>query len=271
MFLVDAFTNEAFKGNPAGVCILKNDYPNSEVMQNIAKYYNWSEIAFIKYLSDDNFAIRWFSPLDEAKICGHATLASSYIIFNEHLNKSNKIQFESRSGKLFANYLENNSIALTFPLIKVNRCEEIVFNIEEIFGTNKYTEVLTDGVIYIVVLNNYKDVFNITPNFDLIKKVQARAIAVTAKYNNKYDFCSRYFAPSVGIYEDPVCGSLHCRLAYYWSNVLNKKHLVAYQASKRSGILNLLVDNINNTVQIIGNATITAVINDHIVNNIERM
>ena len=76
MFLVDAFTDEAFKGNPAGVCILKNNYPDNKVMQSIAQYYNWSEIAFIKYLSDDNFAIRWFSPLDEAKICGHATLAS---------------------------------------------------------------------------------------------------------------------------------------------------------------------------------------------------
>ena len=268
MFLVDAFTNKAFKGNPAGVCILKNNYPDTAVMQSIAKYYNWSEIAFIKYLSDDKFAIRWFSPLDEANICGHATLASSYVIFNKHLNKSNIIQFKSRSGKLFATLLQDNSISLTFPLIKVNKYINIPFNIKEIFNTNKYIEVLTDGVIYVVVLNNYQDIFNITPNFDLIKRVKARAIAITAKYNNEYDFCSRYFAPSVGIYEDPVCGSLHCRLAWYWSKILNKNHLIAYQASKRTGILKLSVNNTENTVKIIGNATITAKINDTIVNSL---
>ena len=260
MFLVDAFTDEAFKGNPAGVCILKNNYPDNKVMQSIAQYYNWSEIAFIKYLSDDNFAIRWFSPLDEAKICGHATLASFQ-------NKSNIIQFKSRSGKLFATLLQDNSIVLTFPLIKVEKCKSIPFNINEIFGNSRYIEVLTDGVIYIVVLKNYQDVFNINPNFDLIKQVKARAIAITAKYNNEYDFCSRYFAPSVGIYEDPVCGSLHCRIAWYWSKILNKNHLIAYQASKRTGILKLSLNNTNNTVKIIGNATITAKINDPIVNS----
>ena len=260
MFLVNAFTKKLDKGNPAGVCLL-HDYPDTSLMQSIANYYNWSEIAFVKKnVSDDSFTIRWFSPLDEAKICGHATLASSYVIFNKHLNKSSTIKFKSKSGILLATLMEDDSIALTFPLIKVKVCYEIPFNIKEIFGTSDYSQVLTDGTIYIVVLNNYEDVFNTIPNYDLIKKVKARAIAVTAKYNNTYDFCSRYFAPSVGIYEDPVCGSLHCRLAWYWSNILNKKELLAYQASKRSGILKLKAE--KNKVKIIGDAVITDVIND---------
>lgn len=265
MFLVNAFTTEVCKGNPAGVYIIKNDYPDDKIMQSIARYYNWSEIAFIKQLSDDYFKIRWFSPLDEAKICGHATLAASYVIFHKNLTKSNIIQFESKSGKLLAINSNNNSITLKFPLIKVKKCNNFSFNVKDILGINNYLEVLTDNVIYIIVLDNYQDIFNITPNFDLIKKINARAIAITAKYNDKYDFCSRYFAPSVGIYEDPVCGSLHCRLAYYWGMTLNKKHLIAYQASKRSGVLDLLVNDNDNTVYITGNAIIIEEINDSIV------
>lgn len=232
-FLVDAFTDVPFKGNPAGVYILE-DYPEDQELQKIAAYYDWSEIAFLKRLSDMDFQIRWFSPKDEAPLCGHATLASAHIIFSNNLISGDIINFKYNSGELSA-LRSFDGITLNFPAKPVVKCDKIPFSIKNIIGINSYKEVVKDDQIYIIVLESKEDVIDAIPNFDEIKKIDCRAIAITSVGDEKFDFYSRYFAPKVGIYEDPVCGSMHCRLACYWSSVLNKNKFLAYQASKRSG------------------------------------
>lgn len=236
-FLVDAFTEFAFKGNPAGVCLL-NEYPSDSELQKIASYYNWSEIAFLKRMNDNTFQIRWFSPKDEAPLCGHATLASAHVLFSNNCVTGNVINFRYNTGRLLATQSENG-ITLTFPAKPVTKCNHIPFSIKKILGINSYKEILADDHIYVIVLNSKDDVINAIPNFDEIKKIDCRAIAITAYGDEKFDFYSRYFAPRVGIYEDPVCGSMHCRLACYWALVLNKNKFRAYQASARGGILDV--------------------------------
>ena len=241
-FLVDAFTDRPFLGNPAGVCVLK-EYPSSEVMQNLGAYFNWSEISFIKEILPNKFRIRWFTPLDEAPLCGHATLAASHVIFTNNLNKnSDLIEFVYNEGVLYASVNKDGSVTMSFPVKPIEICKEFPFNVEDVIGIKEYEKVYKDDLLYVVVLKRAEDVFNAVPNFTQIMKVKARAIVITAKGFEGYDFCSRYFAPSVGIYEDPVCGSAHCRLTYYWREVLGKSDFIAYQASKRTGVLKLSID-----------------------------
>lgn len=234
-FLVDAFNAEPFKGNPAGVCIL-DDYPEDSKLQKIAKYYNWSETAFLRRLGDNEFRIRWFSPLDEAPLCGHATLASAHILFSESLVSSDFINFRYNAGEISV-AKSGDDLTMFFPAKHVTKCEDFPFSVSEIINIKNYIEVVKDDLLYIIVLKTKEDVYNAVPNFDAIKKVNCRAIAITAKGDDHFDFYSRYFAPRVGIYEDPVCGSMHCRLACYWKEILNKSKFAAFQASKRSGIL----------------------------------
>jgi PhzF family phenazine biosynthesis protein len=124
--------------------------------------------------------------------------------------------------------------------------------VNDIIGIDQYVEVVSDELLYIVVLQDRHAVLRAIPNFEAIKKVNCRAIAITARCDDQYDFCSRYFAPRVGIYEDPVCGSMHCRLAWYWSTILHKNTFTAYQASKRSGVLHVKLD--GDIVEISGTA-----------------
>lgn len=237
MFLVDAFTNTPFQGNPAGVCVC-NEYPSDGEMQRIAYYYHWSEIAFVKPLEGNNFYIRWFSPNDEAPICGHATMAASHILFSQGIVDGNIINYQFNSGRLKA-VLQDDFVTMNFPAKPVQKCINLPFSVNKIIGIKSYKEVVKDDLIYIIVLDTKEDVFNIVPNFDEIKKVDCRAIAVTAHGDENYDMYSRYFAPRVGINEDPVCGSMHCRLACYWHAVTGKTVFKAFQASKRTGVLNV--------------------------------
>lgn len=250
-FLVDAFTELPFKGNPAGVCIFK-DYPtDNNDLQKVAAYYNWSEIAFLKQIGDKDFQIRWFSPKDEAPLCGHATLASAHIIFSNNLISGDVINFKYNTGELSALKSENG-ITLNFPAKPVTKCNTIPFSVKNIIGISSYKEIVKDDQIYIIVLKSKEDVINAKPNFEEIKNINCRAVAITSVGDKNFDFYSRYFAPKVGIYEDPVCGSMHCRLACYWSNVLHKTKFHAYQASKRSGTL--YVELKNNTVSLTSKA-----------------
>lgn len=235
MFLVDAFTDEPFKGNPAGVCIV-DAYPSDEEMQRIASYYGWAEISFIKKLGGNNFFIRWFSPNDEAPICGHATMAASHVLFSKGFVEGITINYEFNSGQLTA-VLKDDEITLDFPARHVTKCKNYPFSVNKVIGTKSYKEVVKDDLIYIIVLNTKEDVYTITPNFEEIKKVECRAIAVTAPGDENFDMYSRYFPPRIGINEDQVCGSMHCRLACYWHSVTGKSVFKAFQASKRTGIL----------------------------------
>ncbi len=253
-FLVDAFTDKPFLGNPAGVCVL-DDISDTYKMQKVAEYFKWSEISYISKLSSNKYQIRWFSPLDEAPLCGHATLAASHILFSERIFSGNKIEFVYNDGVLYIEHCDNY-LTMSFPIKSVHKCDTIPFDVNELIGITDYNCVLKDDLAYMIVLNDYHLVQNLVPNIEVIKKVNARAIIVTATGPHGFDFCSRYFAPRVGLYEDPVCGSAHCRLSYYWGNILGKKNMKAFQASKRTGVLHLELD--NNRVKISGQAVTIA-------------
>lgn len=239
---VDAFTTIPFKGNPAAV-ICVADFPRTDVCQKIAAHLNLSQTAFVKFLKKDHYHIRWFSPKDEAPICGHATLASAHVLFFEQNLNTTTITFESLAGPLTVHKNEDHSLTLIFP-------KKIVFNTPKPplleaalgIGEEQILNILWDETIYVIELDSMETVQHLSVNLDLIKKIPCRAICVTAKGTGDIDFVSRYFAPSVGIDEDPVCGSAHCRLTPYWGEKLNKKKLTALQLSKRTGVLKLTQD-----------------------------
>lgn len=263
LWLIDSFTKEAFAGNPAGVCLVE-EFPEKSFMQKIANEMYWSETAFVKKLNDNQFHIRWFSPEDEAPICGHATLAASHFLWQSGILKDDKITFISSAGEL---YIEKESlnnedlISMRFPAISVHKNLEHNDIIKKSLGIgstyedSSILEILTDGLIFVVVFDSEDKVKNCVPDIELIKTLPGRAIVITAQSNDKNaDFVLRYFAPKVGIIEDPVCGSAHCRLVPFWSNKLNKKSLVSHQLSKRGGWLYTEYKESENKVKIAGTA-----------------
>jgi PhzF family phenazine biosynthesis protein len=254
--LIDAFTDSQFSGNPAGVCLLDEDtFLAENILQEMAGYFNWSEIAFIKKLSENTYELRWFSPLDEAPLCGHATLCSAHYLFSNCIVTEKRIKFLYKSGVLLADRNSDLSITLTFPIKKVRECKNFPFSIKEIVGIEDFIEVYMDETSYLIVLKNHEHVRQAVPNFEKISEINCRSIIITASGFDEYDFTSRYFAPRVGIYEDPVCGSAHCRLAHYWEKRLGKTELRAFQLSKRTGILHLSIE--GESVKITGNAVKT--------------
>ena len=197
-----------------------------------------SETAFVKPLPEKNhFHIKWFTPLVEVKLCGHATLAASHILIQENYVNDSIFQFDSLSGVLKIKK-EQEYIVLDFPLQKTGDKLDIK-HFQEAFELNE--EIIEAVQAYDDVLIRVSDenvLKNLKPNFSKLMKVEARGIIVTAK-SNTYDFVSRFFAPKVGVNEDPVTGSAHCKLAHYWSIQLGKNELSAYQASFRGGIIDL--------------------------------
>ena len=247
MYQVDAFTENVFSGNPAAVVPLESWLPD-ETMQNIALENNLSETAF--FISTANgFHIRWFTPAAEVDLCGHATLAAAHVLFN-HLNFSGKeIQFESRSGVLRVKK-EANWILLNFPASFVNETT-ITENIEEAFSISPQ-QCFRGRDDLMLVYQNVEEIKNLKPDFQKISKINTRGIIVTAK-SDKYDFVSRFFAPAVGVNEDPVTGSAHTMLIPYWAKTLAKNELSAKQISARGGILKCKY--LNDRVEIGGQAT----------------
>mgnify|MGYP000870761644 FL=1 len=249
LYQVDAFTNKLFGGNPAAVIILKSEIED-ELMQKIALENNLSETAFV-IKEENKFKIRWFTPLSEVDLCGHATLASAFVIFNFTEYDNNIIEFKSmKRGVLtveklddfyFLNFPSDNPIEIDIPISMKN-----VFNYTPI----KVLKGITD---YMFVFDSEETIKDIKPNFELIKQSGVRGVIVTAKGNDK-DFVSRFFAPFVGINEDPVTGSAHTMLIPYWSKELNKTKLSAIQLSKRMG--NLECELLNERVKIGGNAVL---------------
>jgi PhzF family phenazine biosynthesis protein len=261
LWLIDAFTNEPFKGNPAGVCLV-NEFPEDLLMQKIAFEMNWSETAFLKKISINRYQIRWFSPEDEAPICAHATLASAHFLFENDYVIGSFVEFLSHAGSLVVTQkrAKNESwIVMDFPAINIKRCdnEEEINIVQNILNTNA-TQILKDSLIYIAVLQSENDVMDCLPNLTLLKTLNCRAISITARADpsnaSTYDFVSRYFAPKVGIPEDPVCGSSYCRLAPFWVEILNKERLIARQLSRRGGLLQIDYDKNANRVSIAGQA-----------------
>jgi predicted PhzF superfamily epimerase YddE/YHI9 len=237
LWVADAFTRQPFKGNPAGVCFV-DDFPNDQYMLQLSAKLGFSNSAFVKQLNGNKFQIRWFTPHSEAPICGHATLATSHILYeNGHIQQNEEIVFESPSGNLFVNKT-GSWYNLNFPAYL--DVEERIFN-DKLFELIKIRPVFNGfynkGLF--MEFASEEEVRNLNPDLEFLKTFKCRALTITAKAKegSEYDFISRYFAPSVGINEDPVCASAHCALIPYWSNKLGKKDLLAYQASKRGGVI----------------------------------
>jgi len=230
MYQVDAFTEELFKGNPAAVCIL--DYwIDEKIMQSIAVENNLSETAFC-VANDDLCELRWFTPEGEIDLCGHATLATAYIMFN-HIGYSGKeIKFTTKSGILKVSK-DKDVLTMVFPAREgISTC----ITDQLVKGLGKRPKELYKSRDLMAVYETEEEIKNMSPDFEALKALDAFGIIVTAK-GSEADFVSRYFAPAAGIAEDPVTGSSHCTLVPYWSKVLGKKKLLAHQLSKRSGIL----------------------------------
>ncbi len=237
IYQVDAFTTQVFSGNPAGVCLLDEPRPD-EWMRKMAGEMNLSETAFL-LPEGQGFRLRWFTPKKEVALCGHATLASAHILWEEGvLKREQTALFDTLSGRLTATKT-GDWIVLDFPVRPIVACEPPA-SLLEALGTHKIVGVARYKEIYLVEVPREADVRGLTPDFAALLKVQLRSVAVTARAESgEYDIVSRYFAPSVGVNEDPVTGSVHCMLAPYWSEKLGKLELLAYQASERGGELRL--------------------------------
>ncbi|MFV0376163.1 MAG: PhzF family phenazine biosynthesis protein [Mangrovibacterium sp.] len=231
LFQVDAFAESLFKGNPAAVIPL-DEWLNTETMQQIAMENNLSETAFF-LPARDGFEIRWFTPKSEVKICGHATLAAAHVIFTEASYPKDEITFGSLSGPLRV-CKRDELLQLDFPTDKV----------QPIDAPNQVIQALgklpiacykgkTDCML---VYETEKEIRDINPNYAALSKVDIRGVVVTAA-GNDVDFVSRFFAPRLGLYEDPVTGSSHTLLTPYWAGKLGKTEMKARQLSSRGGEL----------------------------------
>ncbi|KAI3831312.1 hypothetical protein MKX03_034098 [Papaver bracteatum] len=282
--VVDAFTDTAFKGNPAAVCLLEEER-DEEWLQAVAMEFNISETCYLTRIhnhdddrdqetddskSNPRFHLRWFTPVAEVELCGHATLAAAYVLFSSGLVKSTVIEFLTLSGILTAKKIpkgpkvsctskEDFSIELDFPTVSVIECDPtdipsipLTLNGASIINIKKTN---TTGFI-IVELASGQIVAELEPQFDELLKCSAAGVIITgsAPHGSEFDFFSRFFCPKLGINEDPVCGSAHCALAPFWRKKLGKSDFLAYMASPRGGVLDLHLDEDTQRVKIRGKA-----------------
>ena len=264
IYYVDAFTNERFKGNPAAVCVLEEAIED-KYLQLIAKEINLSETAFVQPLAGRSinqgniFSLRWFTPKCEVDLCGHATIATSEILFNRLGIKGEQINYETKSGRLIA-CKTDKGISLDFPIDEFSPAE-LSRDITEAMGIESYENAIIgkNTKKLVICLKTQNEVIKLSPNFEEMKnidfKMDVKGVGVTCRGNEEYDFISRYFNPWAGINEDPVTGSVHTVLAAYWSKLLSKSEMQAYQASDRGGeiILRIMAEN---RVELIGQAVV---------------
>ncbi len=229
---VDAFTDQPFSGNPAAVCLLPT-VRDADWMQLVAREMNLAETAFLVRRLD-GFDLRWFTPSCEVDLCGHATLASAHVLWEqEHLSADQVARFHTRSGVLTAER-RDRFIWLDFPATPATPAEPPA-ELSQGLGTSGRFVGRTP-FDYLVELDSETTVRNLTPDLAILACVPARGIIVTAKAATPdYDFVSRFFGPAAGVPEDPVTGSAHCALAPYWCPRLSRNELVGYQASARGG------------------------------------
>jgi len=235
IYQVDAFTNDVFKGNPAAVVPLQEWLPD-DVLQNIALENNLSETAF--FIPDgDGFHLRWFTPTTEVDLCGHATLATSWIIYNELGYKKPEINFKSQSGTLIVQK-NQDKLTLNFPNWETIQSTDIDPIFEKALGRAPLE--VHKGKKWVAIYEDPAFIKAVTPDIALLGTIDSQGVIITAQSNNdNLDFVSRYFGPQVGIDEDPVTGSAHCVITPIWVKKLSKTKLKAYQASERGGNLDL--------------------------------
>ncbi|KDP21484.1 hypothetical protein JCGZ_21955 [Jatropha curcas] len=273
-FVVDAFTDSAFKGNPAGVCLLEEE-KDEKWLQAVATEFNFPGSCHLTRINDSGFFssnprfhLRWFTPVAEIKLCAHATLAASHTLFSNNLVNSNIIEFATLSGILTAKKIPETSndkskegflIELDFPVVPT-----IEFNSVDLAPISKALNgasiidikrtAVSDDLF--IVVPSAKVVTELEPQFDEVLKLPGRGLIVTgvAPSDSGFDFYSRFFCPKMGVNEDPVCGSAHCSIAPYWSKKLGKCDFMAYQASARGGILDIHFDEQKQRVLLRGKA-----------------
>jgi len=263
IYQVDAFTSRPFTGNPAAVCVLDKSPAkllDESTMQQIAAEMNLSETAFVRPLNDDSlqdadtFSLRWFTPMVEVPLCGHATLATSHVLFHELGVLSNIIHFQTLSGELSAKKnMKNGGITLNFPLAMPTPISEDsdIRDVLEALGIQGSLEIVYSHSMnmLVILLSEEKEVRELKPDFGAMVRAtindEFQGVIVTAPGNAPYDFVSRFFGPWLGINEDPVTGSAHTVLGPYWSEKLTKKSMKAYQASERGGELEIQIVDAN--------------------------
>jgi len=251
--VIDVFTDRLFGGNPAGVCLLEK-WLSDDILQSIATENNLSETAFL-VKQDGYYDLRWFTPTIEVELCGHATLASAFVLFEAAEKAAGEIKFKTMSGMMAATK-ENNLFYLDFPSRPVVPCP-MFQSFERAFGMKPVAAY--KAVDFLVLLNSEEAVRRVAPDFSVLKQIKDEAgldddsfgTIITAE-GSDCDFVSRFFAPNAGIDEDPVTGRAHCSLIPFWSERLGKSKLIARQMSKRGGVL--YCENCGERVKIGGNA-----------------
>lgn len=235
---VDAFTDRPFRGNPAAVCWLEGDAPD-EWMQAVAAEMNLAETAFVTRRGDQ-YSLRWFTPQVEVALCGHATLASAHVIWSAGFHSRDEaIEFHTKSGTLTCRHT-GTMIEMDFPATPPQRVEPPA-DLLTALGVSAI-DVGKSQFDYLVVVEDATILRSLSPDLQRLKRIPTRGVIVTSRSSDsRYDFESRFFAPAVGVDEDPVTGSAHCCLAPYWSQILGKPSMLAYQASPRGGVVQVRV------------------------------
>jgi PhzF family phenazine biosynthesis protein len=247
---VDAFTGDPFSGNPAAVCLLREPV-EKRWMQSVAREMNLSETAFL-VPRPEGFELRWFTPVTEVDLCGHATLASAHVLWEAGIvTEGVPIRFQTRSGTLGARR-SDLGIALDFPATPAGRAEPPP-GLSEALGVVPVWSGRTPSADWLVEVEEEATVRALAPDHRRLATIPARGVIVTSRSGDeRFDFVSRFFAPRVGIDEDPVTGSAHCALGPFWSGRLGRTALTGYQASRRGGVVHVSV--LGERVELAGHA-----------------
>ncbi len=232
LYQIDAFADKVFAGNPAAVCVLDEWLPDA-LMQKIAAENNLSETAFV-VKSGERYAIRWFTPIAEVDLCGHATMATAYVLFNYYLTGKSTIEFASVSRGNLSVTREGEWLTLDFPA-DIPAAAAMDEGVIAALGARpvKYLRGRTD---YLLIYHNQQEIEAMQPDFNLLQEAEVRGVIISAP-GEEVDFVSRFFGPRVGVNEDPVTGSAHTTLLPYWANQLGKTRLTAKQLSARGGFI----------------------------------
>lgn len=236
LYVIDAFASRVFKGNPAAVCPLES-WLDDELMQSIASENNLSETAFLVPAGDNAWELRWFTPTVEVDLCGHATLASAFVLSMNKHTAAPQYLFHTKSGPMQVKQ-EKDWLTLDFPGRDLQEIEDKAAVLEESQAAlgMRPANIVQSASTLIAEFEDEQTIRSLTPDFQKIKALEFRAVIVTAR-GDHCDFVSRFFAPRVGIAEDPVTGSAHSSLIPYWHRLTGKNELLANQVSQRGGVL----------------------------------
>lgn len=241
-YFVDAFVTEEFTGNPAAVCVM-DCWPEVSFMNERARINNLSETAFIVKESD-GYHLRWFTPTTEVGLCGHATLASGFVILSLYEKEADSVTFHINEGEVSVIRKDNGFFELAFPNIPTSQID-VTNDMERVFGQRPLEAWL--GLDLECVFEDEDIIYRMNPDDESLSTLPGRLQNVTARCNDGvHDCISRTFGPKLGIHEDPVCGSAHCQIAPLWSSKLSKSSILAVQASDRGGLLHCQIIDENN-------------------------